>query len=273
MASRYQIAWERREKRYTRRYTPQVYAVLSKIWRRAAKTYAESQTFEVTDADFLPVYKRIYDQVGLAEATLTINSMPQEKGKKDIIDAIANLFITTGDQATIRFVRELMQQYFDVYIMQRLQEVTETTRRQIQLSIQEGIDQGLGSAEIAKAIRKRAPEINKTRSVRIARTETVTAANKAQLLSHEASPFVYQKAWLPVVDDRTRPGHIAMNANNFIDLWDYFQVRSGDGVIQEMLAPGDTGGDASNVVNCRCVMRFKAKKGADGRLIRKNSIQ
>lgn len=258
--------WVARERVYTLRYSRQFYRLLQQLWKRSAKQFSETGTFEIKDEEFLPTYRRLYDLISTREIRLAVAKFPKEKSTKDMLDALAQLFRGTGPE-TITFVRNLMQQYFNVYVMQRLSEVSELTRRQIRETIQEGFDEGLGGREIARRMMRKAPEINRVRAVRIARTESVTAANRAQLLAHEASPYVYEKAWLAVRDKRTRQAHREMDPDRFIGLWDFFFV-DGD----EMTAPGDTAGKASNVVNCRCVLRFRAKRGEDGRLVRKENL-
>lgn len=264
------MKWQQREKLYTRRYSRLFYSLLNRLWRKAAKEHQETGSFTIKENDFIPLYKKLYQDIGRKEAQLAFSKMPREK---DVFDALSTFFNGGTGTEAITFVRNLMGDYFNVYVMERLRNVTENTRIQINRVIQQGFDEGLGARERAKLIRQFAPEINQTRSIRIARTESVTAANKAQLLSHEASPYVYEKAWLPVVDKRTRPSHAAMEPTRFIDLWDYFFVANADGELDEMLAPGDTNASAENCINCRCSMLFKAKRGEDGRLLRKNSIQ
>lgn len=264
-------SWLKREKAYTKKYSRLFYFLLNRIWRRSARQYRETGSFEITEQDFVTLYLQLYRTIGGQEAKIALRSMPREK---DFFDALANMFNGGNNPETVTFLRELMGQYFNVHVMERLRDVTNNTREQIQRIIQKGFDEGLGARERAKLIRDSAPEINRTRSIRIARTESVTAANKAQLLAHEASPYEYEKAWLSVKQpDRTRPSHLAMDQNFFIPLWDYFNVANSDGALDQMMAPGDTNASASNVVNCRCVLLFRAKRDENGRLIRKNDLQ
>jgi len=256
--------WIARERVYTNRYSRRFYKLLQFLWRRSAKQFAETGNFEIKDEEFLPLYRDVYDKVTLRETRLVVAAQP--KDRKDVLDALATLFNGSGPE-TITFVRNLMQQHFNVYVMSRLREVSDLTRRQILRTIQEGFDQGLGGRDIARLMRQRAPELNRVRAIRIARTESVTAANRAQILAHEASPYVYEKAWLAVQDKRTRLAHKQMDPTVFLELWDPFFV---DG--EELIAPGDTTASAKNVVNCRCVLLFRAKRGADGRLIRKENL-
>lgn len=267
----YQKAWERRERVYTTRFAPLVRRALAKQWQQAAKSYEQRQVIEFDDDLMLYVYERIYKQITPKEVFIVLRSMEVEIGTKDIISAIARMFSLSDQPLTIRYIKELMEQYFDVFILERLRQVNDTTKKLIQEAIQFAIDTGITSPrEVADFILKKSNDINPQRAVRIARTETITAANKAQLLTHEASPFEYEKAWLPVVDNKTRDGHIEQSPQVYINLWEDFSVTNSKGFKESMLAPGDSRATASNVVNCRCVMLYRIKKDANGRAIRKN---
>lgn len=85
----------------------------------------------------------------------------------------------------------------------------------------------------------------------IARTETHTAAQFAsdytsRTLAAE-NGLTLEKAWMPVMDDRTREGHAAMDPNDWIGMDDAFDV---DG--ESMDYPGEAGASPENVINCRC---------------------
>jgi len=63
------------------------------------------------------------------------------------------------------------------------------------------------------------------------------------------------KKWLPAEDARTRPAHAAMANKPYIPMDDKFNVGG------EMLSrPGDPAGSAGNVINCRCVLRYKEQQ-------------
>lgn len=269
----YQKAWERRERIYTVKFAPIVRVALAKQWQQAARNYEKKQIVEFNEDLMLNAYKLIYSKVPPKEVAIVLDNMQLETGTKDIISAIARMFSLSDQPLTIRYIKELMDQYFDVYILERLRQVNETTKRLIQEALQYAIDNGIVSPkEIANYILQKSNDINTQRAVRIARTETITAANKAQLLTHEASPFEYEKAWLPVVDNTTREGHIEQSPRVFIDLWEDFLVTNSKGIKETMLAPGDSRATASNVVHCRCVLLYRIKKDANGRAIRKNKL-
>lgn len=260
--------WKSRERRYTRKYATKLYRVLLKQWSKAINQYLKTGFFEVDESLMLSVYKKIYSEVTEKEASILLKSIT-ELTQKDLLSTIVRLFTSPGDIPTIRFIMDLMNQYFDVYILERLRDVTANTKKLIAEAIQKGIDKGLTSKDIAKLIMDEAGISNKQRAVRIARTEVITSANRAQMLTHEASPYEYEKSWLQVVDDKTREGHLFMNNKVFIDLWDHFEVKNNKGVFEKMLHPGDPQASASNVVHCRCLMLYRVKKDSNGRPIRK----
>jgi hypothetical protein len=260
--------WKLRERRNTSRYAALMYTALLAQWRKAYMQYDDTKAFEVDSSILETVYRNLYTRVSEEEAELAI-LMLSRQGAKDLFGAIASLFSSTGEPLTVRFIKDLMEQYYNVYILERLKDVNETTRRYIQEAIQYGIDNGFNPIEMTRYMRERARELSKMRAVKIARTEVTTAANRAQLLTHEASPFEYTKSWMPVVDGKTRDSHIEMNPRVFIDLWETFNVKDRKGGFDEMIAPGDSTAGAANVVNCRCVLLYQVKKDSNGRPIRK----
>ena len=84
-------------------------------------------------------------------------------------------------------------------------------------------------------------------SLRIARTETTTASNLAKYVSGQEAQklgIVIQKRWLSAGDGNERESHAELNGTTAP-----MNGRFANG----LLYPGDqSGGDASEVVNCRC---------------------
>ena len=93
-----------------------------------------------------------------------------------------------------------------------LKGVTEEMSKQIGRVLVEGIEQGLGARDIAKAVNDRVNRIGVTRSRLIARTETVRAYNVGTIAEFEdvsarldSEP---QFKWLTAGDDRVRDDHV-----------------------------------------------------------------
>tara|TARA_Y100000310_G_scaffold339594_1_gene432737 strand:+ start:506 stop:2662 length:2157 start_codon:yes stop_codon:yes gene_type:complete len=81
------------------------------------------------------------------------------------------------------------------------------------------------------------------RTERIARTETVSAANEGHVQAY-LQANVAQMQWVTTLDDRTREGHADADGQ-VVDVGKGFYV---DGEV--LRAPGD--GSAYNAINCRC---------------------
>lgn len=94
--------------------------------------------------------------------------------------------------------------------------------------------------------------MNEASARRNARTMTTSAENKGRLDSYkkaEENGVVMEKVWMATGDERTREAHMELNGQR-IPVDEPF-VNS----IGEIMCPGDTAADASNVWNCRCSMK------------------
>jgi len=123
--------------------------------------------------------------------------------------------------------------------------------------IEAGIAAGEGVASIARSIRE-AVELTTYRAATIARTETHNAATFGSVetarTAQEELGIQLVKAWLPTLDDRTRPAHRAMQDKDPIPLGERFSV---DG--ESMDRPGDPSASPDNVINCRCALAYEEK--------------
>jgi len=123
--------------------------------------------------------------------------------------------------------------------------IDDITRARISAIIDEGMEQGLASADIAKNIRNEFDSMSRVRAVTIARTETHGAVGAGQ---HE----VYRKMeigkheWITTTDGREREWHGA--ADGQVQPLNRPFIVNGE----RLMYPGDSGGSASNVINCRC---------------------
>ena len=101
----------------------------------------------------------------------------------------------------------------------------------------------------------------------IARTETAKAAFAGRQLANRDSEWETEKEWIAANDHRTRHGH-RMVDGEVIDADARFQVQYPKGV-DMMVGPGDPTANVANLANCRCSQAVRAKRDANGRLIRK----
>jgi hypothetical protein len=139
--------------------------------------------------------------------------------------------------------------------LKRSKLIADTTEADVLAAISTGLDDGLGTAEIADDIQD-VTDLSDWRAEMIARTETHAAANYASAESvrqaEDKLGVKMLKSWLPTLDGRTRPAHAEMEGSEAIPMDDKFIV---DG--EEMDRPGDPAGSAENVISCRCTLGFE----------------
>jgi SPP1 gp7 family putative phage head morphogenesis protein len=161
---------------------------------------------------------------------------------------------------------QLMIDYFGIDILNTSEGITEQTKELIRKVFTEAYKVGSGIDDIVKKLEN--TELSKNRARVIARTETVTAANKGALFVAKKTGLKHNKEWLSARDDRVRHSHRFMNGQ-IVGEDDFFNVRG-----NKMAAPGDRGGkngqlpvDPSEVVNCRCSV-LTVPVRVNGKLVR-----
>jgi HK97 family phage portal protein len=126
--------------------------------------------------------------------------------------------------------------------------VGETTAREITAAILAGEQAGMGVAEIARLIDATVfGGMAETRSVLIARTETVGALNEGAFDTAAANDFLKFKTWLSQGDDRVREDHALLDGET-IPMADDWPIG--------VRYPGDPMGAPEQVIQCRCFMTF-----------------
>jgi hypothetical protein len=148
----------------------------------------------------------------------------------------------------------LVNQFLRIHGAQKIaQDISATTRKQIQKAVIDGSDEGLGVSATSKLIRERTSGvIGRSRAATIARTETHAAASYA---TDEATRQLglpnQRKRWVAVGDGRTRSHHAAANGQE-VGIDEPFLIRYKGSNIQ-MSYPHDGSGGAANNINCRCL--------------------
>jgi HK97 family phage portal protein len=129
-------------------------------------------------------------------------------------------------------------------------QVTDTTYRQIQQALADGVAQGLGIDDLATAVRHVFDVASTARAETIARTEVISAYNGAATLEAAQLPadVVAGKEWVSTRDDRVRDAHAEADGQ-VVTMADPFSVGG-----EDLSYPGD--GSAENAINCRCTVTF-----------------
>jgi uncharacterized protein with gpF-like domain len=268
-----QAAFERRHSFWEKRYSRQFFSYLKATYNQIASKIAKGEAWEVDTAGAFKIYRKLYQTVSIDEGRRSYNEnvKPYLPGKKDMIDDLVAILSNGRDDNTIVSLwRQLLNEFIDTRITGRITNISSTTERKITKIIEDALLRGEGSDVIARTIRREAGgAFNQNRSVSIARTETMTAQNQGRYLAALSSPFEQEKKWSPVLDSRTRDGHANMYDDPFIDFKDEFFVRNSKGFLEVAQYPGDERLSAGNIINCRCSMMIRPKRGENGRLIRK----
>lgn len=149
------------------------------------------------------------------------------------------------------------------------QNITDTTKNQIDAYIQRGLAEGQSINEIMTNLKKAG--ITDFRAELIARTETARAANLGSQIGAISTGLVTMKEWIATKDNRTRreprdqTDHLVMDGVK-IPMEKQFQVPNMKTGFDLMDHPGDSKASAANVCNCRCTMGYEAVRGSDGKL-------
>lgn len=160
---------------------------------------------------------------------------------------------------------QLLKDYYLTDILNTSEGITQTTRELIQEVLQKAEEQGFGIDWIVSELRN--TELSSIRARMIARTETVTAANKGAMLAAKDSGIKLNKIWLAANDNRTRRDHHQVD-DHVVGYDDKFIVGG-----YPMDQPGDRGSGgnptpAKEIVNCRCSVAFQGVRDSNGRLVR-----
>lgn len=147
----------------------------------------------------------------------------------------------------------------------KITSVRKTLIEEIIKAIQEKIKDNASLINLQDAIFEivqKSQQFYKWQALRIARTETTFASSFAAMRVASQSNFEMTKEWISVYDDRTRKDHRIENGQ-IVDFNAPFIMNDGS----QMMYPGDPKGQASQVINCRCTLAFKAKRDKEGNII------
>lgn len=193
-------------------------------------------------------YKKCYTTIGVKHAAWVYSWIDKAaQGKKSFE------FELKQDPSSFfsEYWRKLMSLFYETEAGERITGVNETTRDTIIKALDDAEGQDLTLSQQADYIVAILNDrnFNRDRALRIARTESTTAANKGAFYGADKSDYETGKIWIPIMDMNTRHTHAAMDGEPAIDLYEAFEV--GDSLMQY---PGDMSAPAKEVVNCRCVI-------------------
>jgi hypothetical protein len=153
--------------------------------------------------------------------------------------------------------RRALQYIGQEAVRRRIQQVTETTRRQIVGAVDRGYRDGSPLPEVASSIRGFIPAIARYRADAIARTETHGAANYGSNEAAKLTGLPLRREWLSAEDERTRETHKEADGQ-IVGQDEAFSVGG-----ELLMYPGDPSGSPEETVNCRCTLGYLVDDGID----------
>lgn len=265
-------AFLRRADQYERRYARRFLSVLARQYREAAAAYPEPYT--VNPDDYRPVLIQLYTTVLPQEAKVAWDMFvkPLAGDRKDFFDDLmAILGVNVPEGEFIRLWRDVSREWLTVNILTKINSISQTTQRAIAKVIERAINEGSSIPDISKAIRRQSQgEINRHRSVVIARTETISAMNKGRRLSMYTSNLLWNKKWVDSPDERTRLSHRLIAQEDYRPLDQEYWLADGNGSVEPADCPGDPRLSPGNIINCRCCETYEVQRDANGRPSRRS---
>jgi len=256
--NKYFYEWHKFQQRYEKYYEKKFTAALK------VQVAAFLKTQDVMSIPSFPIYTvlvNLYKTVGPRWARISKLSMTKATGQMGFNERIV----------------ELMRQYYGIDLLNDAEDITAYTKEVIQKILSDAAITGASFDDIVRQITT-SSELGPMRARRIARTETVTAANGAAMIYAQTSGNVMEKVWISVKDKRTRhnawANHVTIDGTR-LDIEEPFLLKSqklGDIFMMQpgvRKQPNGLAVPASEIVNCRCVVAFNAKRDRQGRIIRR----
>lgn len=134
-------------------------------------------------------------------------------------------------------------EWIDKFGAEQVKNINNTTKEKLRKTLSEGIAEGESIPKLRDRVSTIMTEAKISRAEKIARTET---HNTVSVGTHETykAANAQRRSWLTSIDGRERESHAAING----------EIRGIDQPFSNgLMYPGDANGDASELVNCRCV--------------------
>jgi uncharacterized protein with gpF-like domain len=240
------------------------------------------KAFERRRESFEPKYMRVFNkaikkQLSIYEDADTINDLRRDIDVQPLKEAYLELYKEVGD-AFARAIYsgmkkmpypetkqqpawiERMVQIVERDLVDRIQGVTDTIKKQIREIIIIGIEEGLSTAQIKALIigNNLIAPLNGTldqRVRRIIRTEMVYASNRGSLEGALASNVEFDKVWSTTPDGNARDAHEDADGQTVNKSAPFFVGG------EYLSVPGDPNGSPENIINCRCTQTYITPEG------------
>ena len=236
--------------------------------QRQVDTYCDTQDlYAISDKGIKKTIKQLHIALGTKMAIIS---------EKSVKSSVKGIRMESKSDKTDMFSYAILKVLEMDGLTTLAQDITDTTRKQIDSYIQKSMAEGLSMQETIKLLRNAG--ITDYRAELIARTETGRAANLGSQIGAINTGLVTMKEWISAQDNRTRreprdnTDHLHMDGVK-IAMEDKFKVPNDKvGMGYELMDhPCDSKASAANVCNCRCTMGYETQRGANGQLLTYNT--
>lgn len=181
-----------------------------------------------------------------------------------LLDAGKSQGLVIETKSTRSKFMQFVDAYIERYTGEQIKTIFSTSEDQIRSIVKgwttEAIESGDSVNELSKYLEAEFEELKDTRAKRIARTEVSRASNNGSLGAAKSLGVEgLYKEWVTAGDGRVRDekhaNHQVMNGVE-VPINEKFDVPPD----ATMDGPGDIAAEASQVINCRCVLVYKQKK-------------
>lgn len=177
---------------------------------------------------------------------------PFYRGVMNIFGKRAIEAINAGRKSSDDQFQMAVDKYVHKWSARKVTDISTTTRKKIQSEIDAYFrpESDMSDRDLSRNILEHVGD-DLPRAKTIARTETHSASQDAGFQAAQSLGIDLVKRWVAVIDGRTREDHAAADGQ-MQPMHEPFLV--GD---EELMFPGDPTGDASEVINCRCVQVYE----------------
>ena len=250
-----------------------------KLYANALKTYSPKFKKELQKQVDIYCRTQDIDAIGYKGIEKTIKQLHVALGTKMALIAaksVKNSVKSHSDRMEVKSLQTDMFAYAILKILEKdgvttlAKDITETTQKQINAYMQNGINNGESISNLIKKLKEAG--ITNYRAELIARTETGRAANLGSQVGAISTGLKTNKEWIATKDARTRrqpkdqTDHLHMDGVK-IPMEEQFKVKDFKTGFDLMDHPCDSKAPLAQVCNCRCTMGYEAVRDANGKLI------
>ena len=171
------------------------------------------------------------------EARPFLGGVMEDVGQAELDNLVVGIDFDISNPRVQAFLGDKLEKYS--------KDVNDTTLASLRKTLRTGVGAGESIPELQKRVQKVFSIADKTRAIKIARTEVLSSANRATLEAYQMSGVVAKKEWLNAGDADVRPSHQINRQKVGLDK----MFTLGSGVQTD--GPGQSGVAAEDIL-CRC---------------------